>query len=151
VDEKTLPLYFSLFNEIAIISQLSRAEMDAQLPDGLLSSHFGVLNHLIRVADGTTPLALAKAFQVPKTTMTHTLSGLEKHKLVEMRPNPQDGRSKCVWLSQKGRQFHGQAIAQMVPGLAAIIEQFPAKRIEPLVCELINIRKFMDERRNKKH
>jgi hypothetical protein len=36
--------------------------------------HFSVLNHLMRVEDGRTPLELARAFQVPKTTLS-TLAG----------------------------------------------------------------------------
>ena len=85
MDSKTLSLYFSLFNEIGIIEQLGRALFESQLPDGFLMSHFSVLNHLIRVQDGQTPLKLAQAFQLPKTTMTHTLSVLEKHGLRNLR------------------------------------------------------------------
>lgn len=73
--------------------------MEARLPEGLISPHFTVLNHLIRVSDGPTPIMLARAFQVPTTTMTHTVSRLVKHRLVEMRPNPKDGRSKRVWIT----------------------------------------------------
>ncbi|MEZ5791707.1 MAG: hypothetical protein R3D34_13310 [Nitratireductor sp.] len=71
-------VYFQFFNEIGIISQLGSAIMEALLPPGFLISHFSVLNHLTRVCDGRTPLEIARAFQVPKTTMTHTLSGLGK-------------------------------------------------------------------------
>ena len=46
---------FQLFNEIGIIGQLSRAMFEARLPDGLLLTHFTVINHLIRVKDGQTP------------------------------------------------------------------------------------------------
>ena len=77
MDSAPLALSFSLFNEIAKIDQLSRAAMNAKLPDGFLTSHFGVLNHLMNVHDRRTPLELARAFDVPKTTMTHTLSGLK--------------------------------------------------------------------------
>jgi hypothetical protein len=64
-----LPLYFRLFNEIGIIEQLSRARFEARLPQGAPCPHFSVLNHLMRVEDGRTPLELARAFQVPKTTL----------------------------------------------------------------------------------
>jgi hypothetical protein len=67
--------FFTFFNEVGIIAQLSRAVLEAHLPDGVSASQFSILNHLIRVSDGRTPLELAKAFQVPKTTMTSTLSG----------------------------------------------------------------------------
>lgn len=148
MDKKTLALYFSLFNEIGIISQLSRALMEARLPDGLSVAHFGVINHLIRVNDGQTPLDLARAFQVPKTTMTHTLAGLEKHKLIELRPNPEDGRSKCVWLTTKGRGFRDQAISDLGPDLAELGQQLPKEQVENLVGELTELRQIMDENRN---
>jgi hypothetical protein len=72
---RTCPLYFRLFNEIGIIEQLSRARFEARLPQGVTVPHFSVLNHLIRVEDGRTPLELATAFQVPKTTSATRLRG----------------------------------------------------------------------------
>ncbi|MCR9137606.1 MAG: MarR family winged helix-turn-helix transcriptional regulator [Alphaproteobacteria bacterium] len=147
-DSETLALYFSFFNEVGIIEQLSRALFEARLPDGFLASHFAVLNHLIRVRDGQTPLVLARAFQVPKTTMTHTLSVLEKHRLIEMRPNPKDGRSKCVWLTAAGRDFRNNAIASLGPDIAEFAKQFPPDRIEALVPGLTDIRQMLDAARD---
>lgn len=148
MDSKSLSLYFAFFNEVGIIEQLSRALLEARLPDGFLVSHFSVLNHLIRVRDGQTPLVLARAFQVPKTTMTHTLSGLEAHGLVDMRPNPKDGRSKCVWLTDAGQKFRDDAIAAMVPELAGFAEKYPAEFIEDIVPKLSEIRQFLDAARD---
>ena len=148
MDDKTLALYFSFFNEIGIIEQLSRAQFEARLPDGFLVSHFSVLNHLIRVGDGPTPLKLATSFQVPKTTMTHTLSVLEKHGLVETRPNPQDGRSKCVWLTQKGREFRDGAIASMADDMADFAKTFGPHAIADIVPRLTEIRQYLDTARD---
>jgi DNA-binding MarR family transcriptional regulator len=102
---------FSFFNEVAIIGQLAGSLFERRLPAGFLVSHFAVLNHLARLGDGKTPLALARAFQVPKTTMTHTLAGLEKAGLIRFAPNPRDGRSKCAMLTEAGRVFRNEAIA----------------------------------------
>ena len=148
MDDKTTGLYFSFFNEIGIIEQLSRALFESKLPSGFLVSHFSVLNHLIRVQDGPTPLRLANAFQVPKTTMTHTLSVLKKHALIEMRPNPEDGRSKCVWLTDAGRAFRNEAIAGMGPEMVVLAEQFPPEFIAQIVPRLTEIRAFMDAQRD---
>ena len=148
MDSKTLSLYFSLFNEVGIIAQLSRALFEARLPQGFLVSHFSVLNHLIRVRDGQTPLQIANAFQVPKTTMTHTLAVLEKHGLVEMRPNPQDGRSKCVWLTQAGRAFREDTIAGMGPDMVDLAAHFSPEYVGEVVPKLSEIRKFLDARRD---
>lgn len=146
--KETIPLYFSLFNEIGIISQLSRALLDARLPDGIIGSHFGVLNHLIRVKDGRTPLELTNSFQVPKTTMTHTISGLEKHKLVLIKPHPEDGRSKQVWLTEKGRDLRNGTIASMSPQLVELLSPLPQDQIESLVSNLTKIRILLDNNRD---
>lgn len=148
MDKDAVGYYFALFNEIGIIGQLSRARMEAELPDGLLSSHFGVLNHLIRVKDGQTPLKLASAFQVPKTTMTHTLMGLEKHGLVEMRPNPKDGRSKCVWITDAGVSLRNETIMKLGANMQDLAEAFPTEKIGDLVPRLAEIRKFLDAARD---
>jgi DNA-binding MarR family transcriptional regulator len=73
--------------------------------------HFTVLNHLMRVEDGRTPLELARAFQVPKTTLP-LAGGAGEARWVEMKPNPDDGRSKRVWLTDAGRAFREEAIAE---------------------------------------
>ena len=148
MDDKSLGLYFQLFNEIGIIGQLSRAVMDDVLPDGLITPHFSILNHLTRVKDGHTPLKLASAFQVPKTTMTHTLSGLEAHGLIEMRPNPEDGRSKQVWITEKGATLRLQTIARLGEEFETLAEAFPSPKIADLIPRLAEIRKFMDAARD---
>ncbi len=147
--DTSIPRYFQLFNEIAIVEQLARAMFEARLPDGMLVTHFSVLNHLIRVRDGGTPQAIARAFQTPKTSMTHTLAGLERHGLIEMRPNPKDKRSKCVFITDAGRRFREYAIAALAPDLAEIAEAFPLGEIEPVLEKLTALRIWLDARRDR--
>jgi DNA-binding MarR family transcriptional regulator len=147
---ETTGLFFSLFNEMGIIEQLARALLEARLPDGLITPHFTVLNHLVRVQDGRTPLDLARAFQVPKTTMTHTLAGLEGLGLVEMRPNPDDKRSKQVWLTEAGRRLREGTIAALIPEFADLAREFPAERVAAVLPALIELRQIMDARRDRK-
>ena len=142
------PVFFRLFNEIGILAQLSRAAFEEHLPHGMLISHFSVLNHLIRVGDGPTPLKLANAFQVPKTTMTHTLSGLAKAELVELRPNPADARSKQVWITEAGRNFREAAIIKVSAEMADLKDQFQLDKVEKILPELEELRKIMDARRD---
>lgn len=141
-------MLFSFFNEVGIIAQLSGSLFERRLPEGFLVSHFGVLNHLARLGDGKTPLALARAFQVPKTTMTHTLAGLEKADLVRFAPNPKDGRSKCVLLTEAGRAFRDEAIARLGPDLEAIARHIPPERVAALLPLLAEIRGWLDRERN---
>jgi DNA-binding MarR family transcriptional regulator len=150
MDEQDAGAYFTLFNEIGIIEQISRTFLEARLPDGLLVSHFGVVSHLIRVADGQTPLVLANAFQVPKTTMTHTLAGLEEHGLVEMRPNPDDKRSKRVWLTPQGRAFRNETIQRMVPLFKELSQDIPPEKIAALMPVLQEVRASIDALRDRR-
>ena len=146
--QNQMPLYFQFFNEVGIIEQLSRAMMEARLPAGFLMTHFSVLNHLIRVGDGRTPLAIASAFQVPKTSMTHTLAGLEKAGLVAMKPNPKDGRSKQVWLTEKGKNFRMAAIEQLSGDMFDFKNTFPPNKIAPMLPLLAEIRAYLDKLRD---
>lgn len=146
-DDRTA-LYFALFLEAGIINQIGAAFLQARLPKGLLVSHFGVVSHLVRVRDGVTPLDLARAFQVPKTTMTHTLAGLERHGLVDIRPNLDDKRSKRVWLTEAGRRFRDETIAAMEPVLSELAERFPPDQAAALLPTLSGFRAVVDRLRD---
>jgi DNA-binding MarR family transcriptional regulator len=139
--------FFAFFTEVGILAQLSRALFEARLPEGFTLSQFTVLNHLIRVKDGRTPLELARAFQVPKTSMTHSLAVLERHGLIRVEANARDGRSKCVWLTEAGRAFRDQAVAGMVPDMAALAARFPVGRVGEALPALADLRQVMDRMR----
>ena len=143
----TTGAYFALFNEIGIIAQLSRALFEARLPEGIHLPQFAVINHMVRLGDGKTPLALARAFQVPKTSMTHSLAVLEKHGLIRLEPNPEDGRSKCAFLTEAGRALRDDAIASIEPDMAGMSDQISEERIAALLPELAEIRKYLDQNR----
>ncbi|MEM6887254.1 MAG: MarR family transcriptional regulator [Pseudomonadota bacterium] len=141
-------VFFQLFNEIGIIEQLSRTQLEACLPDGLIAPHFTVLNHLTRVSDGRAPIDMARAFQVPKTSMTHTLKVLEAHGLVELKPNPEDGRSKLVWLTAAGRRVRAETIDRLGPDLAALADTFDVSRVQAVLPLLQALRVYLDEARD---
>lgn len=141
-------LYFRLFNEIGILSQLSKAKLEAVLPEGLIQPHFSVLNHLVRVADGRTPLDLARAFQVPKTSMSHTLAGLERAGLVRLGPNEKDRRSKRVWIEPEGRALRERIVGQMTPLLGGFTSAFPPERVAEVLPLLEEMRVWLDAERD---
>ena len=139
---------FMFFNEVGIINQLASSLFQKRLADGLTVAQFSVLNHLTRVTDGQTPMALASAFQVPKTSMTHTLSGLEKRGLVESRPNEGDGRSKHIFITTAGKQFREQAIAAMSNDLGRLAERLDTHAMLDAIPMLAKVRSVLDEDRN---
>ena len=136
--------FSAFFLEVGILAQLSRAMFEARLPPGFSLPQFTVLNHLVRVKDGRTPLELARAFQVPKTSMTHSLAVLDRHWLVEMRPNARDGRSKCVWITESGRAFRQSALQAITPDMAALAQRFPAALLTGVLPVLTELRQIMD-------
>jgi DNA-binding MarR family transcriptional regulator len=146
--ERKMLDYFRLFNEIGIIGQLSRSLLEARLPPGIVAAQFSVVNHLVRLGDGKTPLALAHAFQVPKNSMTHSLTVLLREGLIEFRNNPQDGRSKLVYITAAGRSFQAKTIDALAPDIARIAAAFPPEFVVRLIPDLERLRKFLDADRN---
>lgn len=142
-------LAFQFFNEVGIIHQLSSTLFNRLLPDGLHVSHFSVLNHMVRLGDGKTPLALANAFQVTKGTMTNTLSVLERRRLIRLVPNETDGRSKLVFLTAPGRIFHKTAIERLGPTFAVLERQIDFDKLIAVLPVLQEMRIVLDRNRDK--
>lgn len=140
---------FELLNEVGIIAQLSRALLESHLEDGLTIHHFTALNHLVRLGDGRTPMDMARAFQVPKTSMSHTLSGLEKRGFIQMVPNPADGRGKLVLLTQAGRDLRQQAIHTLSPQIEKMIPQFGLDEAHSVLPTLRKLRALLDSTRDR--
>ena len=141
-------MLFEVFKEIGIIEQLSRAQLEARLPEGLIAPHFAVINHLINRGDGAVPIDMARAFQVPKTSMTHTLKGLAAGGYVELRDNPNDGRSKTVWLTDKGRQMREETIQELGPHMAQLMQDLDFTEIAEMLPILVRLREYMDAARD---
>lgn len=146
-DPARAALTFGVLTEIGIIAQLAGAAFEASLP-GWTTGQFGVVQHLIRRGDGKTPLDLARAFQQPKTTMTHTLQVLESRGLIETRPNPADGRSKLVFLTEAARPWHAEAIARVAAAQAALHERLAPGTLQALLPHLQHLRAVMDAMRD---
>lgn len=106
-----------------------------------------MLNHLTRVGDGRTPQAMASAFQTPKATMTHQVGVLERHGLVESRPNPRDGRSKQVWLTDAGRTLRTDTIASFAKLVERLQDGIDRSTVEALLPDLERVRTYLDENR----
>ena len=120
-DKSSADEVFGFFNEIGIINQLATAIFANSLPDGVHPSHFGILNHLVRMGDGKSPMRIASAMQVTKNTMTHSLKILQDRDYINVQPDPDDGRGKLVYLTQAGRLFREEAIVLVI------------KRVEPII------------------
>ncbi len=147
-DDSGDPLVFTFFNEIGIIAQLSQTLLERSLPDGLRLAHFSVLNHFARLGGERNPAELARAFQVTKGAMTNTLQRLEARGLVEVRPDPRDGRAKRVRITRKGMRARDKAIAALAPAMAELEARFAARQFGGALPFLRQVRTYLDTARD---
>lgn len=96
---RDVPVVIRFFNEIGIIEQLARKRFARVLPRGLTLSRFGVRNHVTRLGHESSPLQLARAFQVTKGAMTNTWKRLEGRGLIRARRRAPLSSSGCAPLS----------------------------------------------------
>lgn len=110
------PLAFEVFTEIAIINQLSTAMLQSVMPKGLTQAQFTVLSHFMRRdLKDQSPANLASALQVTRPTMTSTLARMERDGLVDIAPDPKDGRAKLVSITAKGRSTYAETVVAADP------------------------------------
>lgn len=145
--ENAAALYFRLFNEIGIIAQLSASRFERVLPHGLTVAQFSLLNHCVRLGDGWTPARLAAAFQVTRGTMTSTLQRLEAKGFIRMQTDPDDARSKHVFLTEAGRAARSASLAALAPELARIPDVLAPEAAAKLIAPLEQLRIWLDANR----
>lgn len=59
----------------------------------------------LSIKDGLTQQALADRFHKSKVAAFHLITKLEEQGLIVRRPNPEDGRSNLIHLTDKGREM----------------------------------------------
>ncbi|NNE86977.1 MAG: MarR family transcriptional regulator [Silicimonas sp.] len=138
---------FGFFTEIGIINQLSTALLAKSLPDGVHPSHFSILNHLVRTGEGKAPVRIAAAMQVTKNTMTHSLKVLEDRGFIEVKPDPDDGRAKLVYLTLDGRRFREEAIQNVTAMFERIIGPEQISIMRRTHDDLASMRRHLDDNR----
>ncbi len=139
---------FEFFNEIGIVYQLSTTIFNRSLPDNLHIAHFSVLNHLVRLGDGKTPLQLSDSFQVSKGTMSNTLNDLSSRGWIKSKPHETDKRSKLIFLTASGKSFQKQAIDELLGAFKEIEEKIDAQKLLLCLPQLRELRKVLDENRS---
>ena len=139
---------YRFFTEVGIINQLVSTKLEALLPGRMTATQFGILGHLVRRPDGETPLQLSKAFQVPKTSMTHMLAGLEANALISLAANPDDKRSKIARATPLGGQFVNENMLKMSDALAPVLADLGYQPFSSSLTDLARIREALDSERD---
>src|SRR4051812_19157833 len=88
---------------LASVGTLLRRVRQVPLEGGLTMPERTALSHLER-SGPTTSSALAREAQITAQAMGATLSSLRERRLVERRPDPDDGRRMLLSVTEAGRQ-----------------------------------------------
>jgi DNA-binding MarR family transcriptional regulator len=113
--------------DVWLLSRATFALLDARLaPSGLDSDEFAIYS-VLRSTDGMTPTDLARWMAAPTTTVSSYVKRFEARGHVERTPNPADGRSYLLRLTDAGRRVHAAAGEHFLPVLATINEQIGAQ------------------------
>ena len=141
------PLAFQVLNEIGIIDQLAQNRAARLLGPALNLSQFVVLNHFTRLGGPRSLVQLASAMQVTKGAMSNTVARLAAKGLVEVMPDPADGRGTLVSLSDAGRAARQQALAGLALGLADLVRDIPPETLLTALPLLRQLRVWFDSHR----
>ncbi|CAN1540982.1 MarR Transcriptional regulators [Rhabdaerophilaceae bacterium] len=140
--------FFVLLNEIGIISQLAQSAFERVMPAGMTMAQFIVLNHFHRLGIAAkAPAELARAFQLTKATMTSTLHRMERKGLLEIMPDPGDGRAKRVSVTQMGQAMHQACLEALSPKLAEWRDLLTDIPIDEVLPTLVRLRTTIDKAR----
>lgn len=145
---ETDPPAFKVLNEIGIIAQLARVELERATGETLSGAGFSVLNHLIRLPGVWAPARLARAFQVTKGAMTNTLQRLEAEGYVKIADDPEDGRAKHVTITPKGAKARDAALARLTPLLKELTRTVGDETFTELLPRLARLRSVLDAARD---
>jgi DNA-binding MarR family transcriptional regulator len=141
------PLVFQLLNEVGIVSQLSGNRAGRLLAPGLNLSQFSLLNHFARLGGERSLVQLAGAMQVTKAAMTNTVARLQAKGLLQVRPDPADGRGKLVSLTADGLAARQAAVQRLGQGLAPLAAVADAARLQQALAVLRDLRQWLDQNR----
>lgn len=97
----------------------------AAAPDGLTSRDAGLLAH-VEGPDGMSPAVLARHLGVARSTLSAALTRLAGQGMVEVAPDPQDGRRRLVRLTQDGRAALAAGSVLDPQRLAAVMARLTA-------------------------
>jgi DNA-binding MarR family transcriptional regulator len=109
-----------------LLSRYVNQEMEKH---GVTLEQWIILAHLVR-EEGQTQYQLARKCLKTKGTITHLLDHLERRRLVERRPHPEDRRSKEIYLTTEGRSMQERLNRTARACIDHVTRDLPTKDLE---------------------
>jgi DNA-binding MarR family transcriptional regulator len=118
--------------------RLERMILAALEPFELSFGDFDVLNTLRRIGspEGTNPKVLARSALITSGAVTSRLNRLERRKLIERTPDPEDGRGVLVALTPDGERIAREALHAVVAADREFLEPLDERQRSALASAL---------------
>src|SRR6266852_137415 len=130
---------------LAVAAQAAQTLATERLePLGLSPRAWGVLSTLVE-SGPLTQIELAAATATDRTAMVYLLDELERQRLLERRPNPDDRRSYLIHLTARGKQTQKKAGAELADQADTLLKPLDAAERRQLVDLLTRIADNWDE------
>lgn len=144
--ESEIRLGSRILTWIGIIDQLVEARSTRALAALKLPyPQFVLLNHFSHRPDqAQTVTRVAAAMQQPQPGVTKTIQKLIGRKFLRTAPTPDDARSKLLYLTAKGLETHGRAIAALVPVFRDLFEPWSEGDMTDLFGKLDRLKVWLD-------
>ena len=131
--------------EQLLVTRLNRVIAGANLP----FAQFIMLNHFRAFADeGHTIGRLANAFETGQPGVSKTVARLIEKGYLRAEPDPEDGRSRQIYLTEAGAAAHQDALKRIAPDAALIFRDWSAGDIDELHRLIFKLKSWLDENRD---
>lgn len=147
VDDATL---LQVLNFIGIANQLAVTRANQVLADGNLPfPQFVMLSHFSKdPARPRTVTGIASAFQAPQPGITKTVQKMVRRGFLEARPDPEDGRSRHLFMTEAGAAAFATANAALAPTARKAFADWPTADILALHGLLRRLKDWLDDNRD---
>ena len=148
-EAETSSLDFRIINWIGIIDQLTSTKMrqllqgsDVPPPQFILLNHF---SH--RPEEGKTVSGIANAMQQPQPGITKTIAKMLSNGFLRAEENPNDGRSKILFLTKTGKTAHQAAKARLGDGMQHTFDGWREWEKKDFFTFLDRLKIYLDDNR----
>lgn len=140
---------FKIMTWIGIIDQLATTQMRHFLEGtDVPPPQFSLLNHFShRPKEGKTVTKIAWAMQQPQPGITKTIAKMVRKGFLVEEPNPEDGRSKILFVSEKGLIAHGKARNRLLTAMDGMFDDWKQSEKKDFFNYLDRLKIFFDDHR----
>lgn len=133
----------TLLFDVWLVARATLTLVDRELATTPLDAESFAVYSVIREAGAITPTQLARWMAMPATTVSSQLKRYERRGHVERVPDPADGRSWQLRLTEAGAEAHAAAAMRFLPALRRVEHALGAEA--PAVTDALrSLRRALD-------